>query len=325
MRAIVCSAIAEPPALVLGDLPTPQLGPGELRVRVRAAGVNFADTLMVRGKYQARPEFPFVPGMEMAGEIDGLGAGVTGFAIGDRILATSENGAFAEFARVRASDCAKIPDTMDFATAATFPIVYGTAHGGLAWRANLQPKETLLVLGAAGGVGLAAVEVGKAMGAFVYAATSDAARGEIALSHGADTAIDYVAADMREVVRKLTNGKGVDVVFDPVGGTAFDAALRATAWEGRIVVVGFAAGKIPQIPANLLLVKNIAALGFFWGSYRTHAPARLKASLETLLGWWSQGLLKPRVDARFKLADTAHALAHLTERKGTGKAVIEIA
>jgi len=325
MRAIVCSAFADPPVLALGDLPIPELGPGEVRLRVRAAGVNFADTLMVRGKYQTRPDFPFVPGMEMAGEIDGLGAGVLDFAVGERVLATAEHGAFAEFARVRAADCAKIPDTMDFATAATFPVVYGTAHGGLAWRAALQEGESLLVLGAAGGVGLAAVEVGKAMGAFVVAAASDGARGQIAMQHGADTAIDYASEDLREIVRQITNGKGVDAVFDPVGGSAFDAALRATAWEGRIVVVGFAAGQVQQIPANLLLVKNVAALGFFWGSYRRHDPARLKASLDTLLGWWAQGLLKPRVDARFKLEDAALALAQLTDRKGTGKTVIEIA
>jgi NADPH2:quinone reductase len=325
MRAIVCSAFADPPRLSLGELPVPSPGPGEVRVRVRAAGVNFADTLMVRGKYQSKPEFPFVPGMELAGEIDGLGPGVAGFAIGTRVLGTVEHGAFAEFAIARAVDCAAIPEKMDYATAAAFPIVYGTAHGGLAWRADLKSGETLLVLGAAGGVGLAAVEVGKAMGAHVYAATSDAARGAIAMAHGADTTIDYAREDMRAVLRTLTKDKGVDVVFDPVGGPAFDAALRATAWEGRIVVVGFAAGAIPQIPANLLLVKNIAALGFFWGSYRTHGPERLKKSFDTLIGWWTQGLLKPRVDKRFKLADAVHALAHLTERKGTGKTVIEIA
>jgi NADPH:quinone reductase len=325
MRAIGCAAFADPPVLRLGDLPIPSPGPGEVRLRVRAAGVNFADTLMVRGKYQAKPEFPFVPGMEMAGEIDGLGVGVSGFAVGTRVLATAEHGAFAEFAIARASDTVVIPDAMDYATAAAFPIVYGTAHGGLLWRANLQAGESLLVLGAAGGVGLAAVEVGKAMGAIVYAGTSDDARGRKAMAHGADTAINYATEDLRNVARTLTHDKGIDVVFDPVGGPAFDAALRAIAWEGRIVVVGFAAGHVPQIPANLLLVKNAAALGFFWGSYRRHDPARVQASLATLIGWWQQGKLKPHVDARFKLADAVTALAHLTDRKGTGKAVIEIA
>ncbi|MBI3507065.1 MAG: NADPH:quinone oxidoreductase family protein [Proteobacteria bacterium] len=324
MRAVLCSAFSDPPQLMVGEIPVPSPGPGEVRVRVRAAGVNFADTLMVRGKYQSKPEFPFVPGMELAGEIDGIGAGVSGFAPGDRVLGTLEHGAFAEFAVVRALDCAKIPAAMDYAIAATFPVVYGTAHGGLAWRANLRSDETLLVLGAAGGVGLAAVEVGKAMGAYVLAAAGGADRGILATQHGADAAIDYVAEDLRETVLKITQNKGVDVVFDPVGGPAFDAMLRASAWQGRIVVVGFASGHIPQIPANLLLVKNIAALGLFWGAYRKHDPARVRESLETLLGWWEEGKLKPLVSERFALADAGRAFAHLSERRGTGKIVIEV-
>jgi NADPH2:quinone reductase len=324
MRAVLCSAFGDPPHVMLGEAPVPAPGPGELRVRVRAAGVNFADTLMVRGKYQAKPEFPFIPGMELAGEVDGIGAGVDGFAPGERVLATMEHGAFAEFAVVRAPDCAKMPAAMDFATAAAFPVVYGTAHGGLAWRAGLKESETLLVLGAAGGVGLAAVEVGKAMGAFVLAAAGGPERGRLAMAHGADGAIDYLAEDLRTTALKITQGKGVDVVFDPVGGTAFDAMLRATAWEGRIVVVGFASGHIPQIPANLLLVKNVAALGLFWGAYRKQDPARVRASLVTLLGWWAEGKLRPLVSERFALADAGRALAHLAERRGTGKIVIEI-
>ncbi|MBI1244895.1 MAG: zinc-binding dehydrogenase [Alphaproteobacteria bacterium] len=324
MRAVLCNAFGDPPQLTLGEIPVPTPGPGEIRVRVRAAGVNFADTLMVRGKYQARPDFPFVPGMELAGEVDGIGADVADFVPGERVLATLEHGAFAEFAVVRALDTVKIPEAMDYVIAATFPVVYGTAHGGLAWRAGLRTDETLLVLGAAGGVGLAAVEVGKAMGAYVLAATRSSERGILAMAHGADTAIDYVAEDVRTTVLKITQGRGVDVVFDPVGGAAFDAALRATAWQGRVVVVGFASGHIPQIPANLLLVKNVAALGFFWGSYRRHEPERIRASLETLLGWWSEGKLKPLVSERFALSNAALALAHLSERRGAGKIVIEV-
>jgi NADPH:quinone reductase len=302
MRAILCSKFADPPELALGEVPVPEPGPGQVRVRVKAAGVNFADTLMVRGTYQAKPALPFVPGMEFAGQIDALGPGVKGFAPHQRVLATVEQGAFAEYALARAADCAPLPGGMDDATAATFPIVYGTAHAGLDWRAGLVRDETLLVLGAAGGVGLAAVEIGRAMGAKVIAAAGGAERCALAQAHGAHAAIDYSREDLREAVAKLADGRGIDVVFDPVGGELSATALRCLGWEGRLIVIGFAAGKIPQIPANLLLVKNIAAIGLFWGAYRARNPDRLAASLDTLLGWWDQGALKPFVSERDPLA-----------------------
>ncbi|MCM0020805.1 MAG: NADPH:quinone oxidoreductase family protein [Tagaea sp.] len=324
MRAILCAKPADPPELVLGDIPVPEPGPGQVRIRVKAAGVNFADTLMVRGTYQARPPLPFVPGMELAGQIDALGAGVKGFAVRQRVLATVEHGAFAEFALARAADCAPLPGAMDDATAACFPIAYGTAHAALEWRAGLRRGETLLVLGAAGGVGLAAVEIGKAMGARVIAAAGGAERGALALSRGAETAIDYKREDLREAIKKLTGGAGVDVVFDPVGGDVSDAALRCLGWEGRLIVVGFAAGRIPQIPANLLLIKNVAAIGLFWGAYRARNPDKLAASLDALLTWWDEGALKPLVSARFKLAQAGEALQRLAKRQARGKTAIEI-
>jgi NADPH:quinone reductase len=324
MRAILCAKPADPPELALGELPVPEPEPGQVRVRVKAAGVNFADTLMVRGTYQARPTLPFVPGMELAGQIDALGPGVKGFAVHQRVLATVEHGAFAEYALARAADCAPLPGAMDDATAATFPIVYGTAHAGLEWRAGLRRGETLLVLGAAGGVGLASVEIGKAMGAKVIAAAGGAERCALALSRGAEAAIDYKREDLREAVKKMTGGAGVDVVFDPVGGDMSDAALRCLAWEGRLIVVGFASGRIPAIPANLLLIKNVAAIGLFWGAYRARNPDKLAASLDALLSWWDQGILKPMVSERYKLARAGDALERLAKRQARGKIAIEI-
>jgi NADPH:quinone reductase len=324
MRALLCSRFADPPELTLGEIPTPEPGPGQIRIRVKAAGVNFADTLMVRGLYQAKPAFPFVPGMELAGTIDALGQGVKGFSVHQRVLATVEHGAFAEYAVARASDCAPIPGSMDDATAATFPIVYGTAHAGLDWRAKLQRAETLLVLGAAGGVGLAAVEVGRAMGARIIAAARGLDRCALAQAHGADVTVDYSKDDLRESVKKFTGGEGVNVVFDPVGGDMSDAALRALAWEGRLVVVGFASGRVPQIPANILLIKNIAAIGLFWGAYRKHNPERLAASIDALLSMWERGALKPLVSERYKLAQAGEALNRLATRQAKGKIAIEI-
>lgn len=324
MRAVLCSRFADPPELALGEIATPEPKPGEVRIRVKAAGVNFADTLMVRGTYQAKPAFPFVPGMELAGTIDALGPGVKGFSVHQRVLATVEHGAFAEYAIARAADCAPIPGSMDDATAAAFPIVYGTAHAGLDWRAGLKRAETLLVLGAAGGVGLAAVEVGRAMGARVIAAARGLERCALAQAHGADVTVDYAKDDLREAVKKFTGGEGVNVVFDPVGGDIADAALRCLAWEGRHVVVGFAAGRVPQIPANILLIKNIAAVGLFWGAYRKRNPERLAASIDALLSMWERGALKPLVSERFKLAQASEALARLTQRQAKGKIAIEI-
>ncbi len=322
MRAVVCRELSGPQSLKVEEVPDPKPGPGEVAIDVAAAGVNFADTLMVTGKYQEKPELPFTPGLELAGTVTALGTGVTGVAPGDRVIGLVDRGAFAEVALVRADEVYPIPDSMDFDIAAGFPITYGTAHGALVWRAELQPGETLLVHGAAGGVGLAAVEVGKALGAEVIATAGGPEKLEIARAHGADHLVDYRSEDIRERVKALTGGRGADVVFDPVGGEVFMASLRAVAWGGRLLVIGFAAGKVPEIPANLLLVKNLAVLGLYWGAYRQKGPDLLRAQFETLTRWHAEGRLEPLVSHRLDLAEAAEALDLLLTRKATGKVVL---
>ena len=258
MRAVVCRELRGPDALELADLPTPEPGACGVRIRVRAAGVNFADSLMLAGRYQEKPPLPFTPGLELAGEIEAVGAGVRGLERGQRVLAVVSHGAFAEQAVARAEDVVPLPDDMDDVTAAGFAIAYGTAHGALRWRAGLHAGESLVVHGAGGGVGLTAVECGKAIGAVVIATARGEEKLAVARAHGADHAVDSDDPDLKGRLRELTDGRGADVVYDPVGGAVFDASLRAIAWEGRIVIIGFASGQVPQIPANLLLVKNAA-------------------------------------------------------------------
>lgn len=323
MRRIVCREHGEPDRLQLErDSPVPEPAAGQIALDVAAAGVNFADTLMVAGSYQATPELPFTPGLEVAGRVRALGPGVDGPAPGTRVLAILDAGGFAEVAVAQAADVFPIPDAMESATAAGFPITYGTAHGALVWRAGLKAGETLLVHGAAGGAGLAAVEVGKALGARVIATAGGDEKTAIAARHGADHTIDYRSADIREAVKELTGGAGADVVFDPVGGEVFDASLRAIAWCGRIVVVGFASGTVPQPKANHLLVKNVAVLGLYWGSYRGRAPELLRRQFEDLFAWVREGRLQPLVGATYPLDRAVDALADLKARKATGKLVL---
>jgi NADPH2:quinone reductase len=322
MRAVLCKAFGPPESLVVEETPSPALREGAVRVAVHAAGINFGDTLMIEGKYQEKPPFPFTPGFEIAGEVVEIGAGVTELKQGDRVMGTSENGGYAEEAAVPAGNLSVIPDAMPYDVAAGFPVAYGTSHGALDWRAHLQPGETLLVHGAAGGVGLTAVEIGKAMGATIIATASTPEKLEIAKRHGADHLIDYTKEDIKERVRALTDGRGADVVYDPVGGDAFDASLRSIAWEGRIIVIGFAGGRVPQIPANLVLVKNCDIIGFYWGSYRKRKPAVVRDSYRQLFGWWSEGKLKPHISDRFDLAEVATAMRVLRERRATGKVVL---
>jgi NADPH2:quinone reductase len=286
--------------------------------------VNFADILMVAGRYQEKPAFPFVPGFEVAGTVRDVAAGVKGVQAGDRVIGLCDSGGYAEEVVCAAHEVFVMPEGMDFAAAAGFPIAYGTSEIALRRRGDLHPGETLLVLGAGGGVGLAAVEVGKALGARVIAAARGADKLALARAHGADAAIDYATEDLRDRVKELTGGAGADVVLDPVGGDAFDAALRATAWEGRVLVVGFAAGRIPQVPANLLLVKNIAATGVFWGAYRKRDPHALRDSFTRLFTWWRAGKLKPHISHRLSLAEAPRAMQLLGERKATGKVVLEV-
>jgi NADPH2:quinone reductase len=289
---------------------------------VHAAGVNFADTLIIEGKYQEKPALPFTPGAEVAGVVVELGEGVTTPRRGERVLATVGWGGYAELVAAPAERVTAIPDSMEFAVAAGFPLAYGTSHGALDWKARLQPGETLLVHGAAGGVGLTAVEIGKTMGATVIATASSAEKLAVAKAHGADHLIDYVRENFRDRVKELTQGRGADVIYDPVGGEVFEQSLRCIAWGGRIVIIGFASGKIPQIPANILLVKNCDAIGYYWGSYRKHRPELVRRSYEKLLGWFEAGKLRPHVSHRLPLEEAGRALELLKTRAATGKVVL---
>ena len=322
MRAVLCKELGGPEKLVIEDVPAPPLRDGAVRIAIHAAGVNFADTLLIAGQYQDRPPLPFIPGMEVAGVITELGTGVSGLKLGDRVLSSVGRGAYAEEVVVEADSAHPIPAAMDFVTAAAFPVAYSTSHGAFAWRGRLRAGESVLVLGASGGVGLTAVEIAKAMGASVIAAAGGAEKLAVAKRAGADHLIDYTREDLRERVKALTGGRGVDVVYDPVGGDAFDQSLRSIAWEGRIIIIGFAAGRIPQIPANLVLVKNIDVIGFFWGSYRRYKPELQAQSFQQLFRWYEEGKLKPHVSHRLPLAEVAQALDLLKTRKSTGKVVL---
>lgn len=304
-------------ALDAEDIPAPNPGPGEVLLKISACGVNFADTLMVKGTYQATPPYPFAPGMEVCGTV----VAGEGLPHGMRVAAMIGAGGFAEYAVAPVRACVPVPDHMPDAHAAGFLVAYGTAHLGLAHRARLTAGETLLVLGAAGGVGLTAVEIGKLMGARVIAAARGPEKLAVAKAAGADELIDTSTEDLRARVKELG---GADVVWDPVGGTLFSQALRATRAGGRILPLGFASGDVPQIPANIILVKNIDIIGFYWGAYATLELALMVSSLKTLFEWYGAGKLKPHISHEVPLADAGHALELLTQRQATGKVVVVI-
>lgn len=322
MRAVVCRNWGSPRGLTVEEMAEPAMIEGGLRIAVAAAGVNFADTVMIEGRYQNKPPLPFAPGMEVAGRVVETAPGVKGFKAGDRVFAKLDYGGYAEEAVADARFTWPIPKGMDMTAAAGFAVVYGTSHLALTDRAGLKAGETLLVHGAAGGVGLTAVEIGKKLGATVIATASSPSKLAVAAEHGADHLIDHTAEDVRTRVLELTGGRGAEVVYDPVGGAAFAASLRCVAWGGRIIVIGFASGTIPQVPANILLVKHIGVLGFSWGTYRLHRPDLLTDSMATLLGWYAEGALKPRVSMTFDLAEARKALDALIGRKSTGKIVL---
>ena len=323
MRAVVCTTFDGIDALsCVDDAPEPPMTEGAVRLKVHAAGINFADTLMCKGEYQVKPPFPFSPGLEVAGEVLEVAPGVTRVKPGDRVMATVHYGGYASEAVTDASTVYAIPDNLDFISAAAFPIVYGTSHVDLRDKLKLQAGETLLVHGAAGGVGLTAVEIAKKMGATVIATAGGPDKLAVAKEYGADHLIDYREEDIRQRVKQLTDGRGVDCVYDPVGGSAFDASLRCTVQGGRILVVGFASGTVPQIPANILLVKNLSVLGFYWGAHRVLDPDLLEDSFGELLGWMAAGDLRPHVSHVFDLADVKDAMNMLLSRKSTGKVVL---
>ena len=323
MKAIRCRAWGAADTLRLEEAESPKLQPHQVRIRVRAAGVNFADTLMVGGRYQVKPPFPFTPGLEAAGEVLEAGAAVANLRAGQRVLAVLRSGGgYAEEIVLDAAAAVPIPAAMDFVTAAAFPVAYGTSHFALTHCGHLRAGETLLVLGAAGGVGLTAVEIGKAMGARIIAAAGGVEKLEVARSRGADELIDYRTESLRDRVRALTDGKGADVVFDPVGGDAFDQALRAVNWA-RMLVIGFAAGRIQAVPANLILVKNISVIGVVWGAQSERDPVLISRNLAELLRWWEAGRLRPLVAKVFPLAEAGVAMNALLSRQYAGKIVLE--
>lgn len=322
MKALVCRTHGGPETLQLEDVPAPEAGPGQVVVAIEAAGVNFPDTLIIQGKYQYRPELPFSPGAEFAGKVKSIGAGVTRFALGQPVAGLVTWGAFAEEIAVDADRLMPLPAGADPKVAAAFGLTYGTTYHALKDRAHLQPGETLLVLGAAGGVGLAAVELGTLMGARVIAAASSDEKLATCTAYGAAACINYEREDLRDAIRSLTDGRGVDVVYDPVGGRFTEPAVRGLAWKGRLLVVGFAAGDIPRIPLNLVLLKGAALMGVFWGDFSKRERALNAANLAELLAWVSSGRLKPLVSATYPLARGAEAIAHLAGRHALGKIVI---
>jgi NADPH2:quinone reductase len=322
MRAIVVDRWMEPSELAVREVPDPKIGAGQLGVDVKAAGCNFFDILIVKGQYQVKPPFPFVPGGEIAGVVSEVGAGVTGFAKGDRILASAPMGGYAERIAIPAAFAHRMPDAMSFEEGCGFPIVYPTSYAGLVYRAALRPGETLLVHAAAGGVGLAAVQIGKALGAKVIATAGGPDKVKIALEAGADAGIDYVAEVFALRVKELTSGKGADVIYDSVGGDVFDKSLKCIAWNGRLLVIGFAGGTIPTVAANRILLKNVAVTGLHWGAYAKNEPQRIPETFAALFRLYEEKKLHPVVYKTYPLDAAAEALAALGSRKTHGKVVL---
>ena len=321
MRAVICRAWGAVETLTVEDVAPPAPGRGQVLIEVKATGVNYADSIMVAGKYQTRPAFPFSPGLETAGIVAACGEGVTRFVPGDRVMAILAYGGLAEMALADEAETFAVPDAMPFDEAGAFPIAYMSSHVAIRWQGRLEAGETLLVLGAAGGVGLTAVEIGKAMGARVIAGASTADKLAVARERGADETVNYATEKLTERVLALTGGKGADVCFDPVGGELFDAALSALGWGGRMLLVGFVGG-IPQIPANRLLVKHRAALGSSLRYFRWHAPDKLRRTVDELLGWYGEGKLRPCITHRLPLGKSVEAIRLLTDRKAHGKIVV---
>jgi NADPH2:quinone reductase len=321
MRAVICRAWGEVDDLRVEEVAVPTPGPDDVLIAVKATAVNYADALMTAGRYQTKPDLPFSPGLETAGIVAACGARVTKFKPGDRVMAILAYGGLAEMAVAPASETFAIPSRMSFEEAGAFPVAYISSHVAMRWQGRLEPGETVLVLGAAGGVGLTAVEIGKAMGARVIAAASTAEKLAVARERGADDLVNYSTEKLTERVMALTDGKGADVCFDPVGGELFDSALSALGWGGRILVVGFVGG-VQQIPANRLLVKNRSAMGTSLRYFRWHAPEKLRASVDELLRWYEEGKLKPCISHRLPLEKSVEAIRLLTDRRAYGKVVV---
>jgi NADPH:quinone reductase len=324
MKAVLSEVVGPPEALVVREVPTPEPGRGEVRVKVHAAGVNFPDTLIIEDKYQFKPPRPFSPGGEAAGTVDAVGEGVGAVKVGDRVIAMTGHGAFAEYLIAGESRVIPMVGDMPFDVAAGFTMTYGTSHHALKQRARLQPGETVLVLGAAGGVGLTAVELAKVMGARVVAAASSDDKLELCRQYGADDVINYSTEDLREGIKR-TCGRGPDVIYDPIGDKYAEPAFRSIGWNGRYLVIGFAAGEIPKLPLNLALIKGASIVGVFWGAFTAQEPELHQANMRELLTWYAEGKLKPHVSEHFSLDDGPKAIRWMMDRKAKGKVVLTVA
>jgi NADPH2:quinone reductase len=323
MRAIRCHHYGPPESLVLETLPDLRPGPNEVVIDVRAASVNFPDVLVIQNLYQMKPELPFTPGAEFAGVVREVGANVERIKVGARVAAYTAQGAFAEQALASEAACIALPDHIDFASASAITLAYGTSHHAVLDRGALKASETMLVLGAAGGVGLAAVEIGKALGARVIAAASSPEKLALCVEHGADATIDYRRENLRERIKALTDGNGPDVIYDPVGGDYTEPAFRSIGWRGRYLVVGFANGEIPKLPLNLALLKGASIVGVFWGQHVQREPELASAALQQIFGWIKEGRLRPHITKRYSLEQAPDALRDMASRRVTGKIVIE--
>jgi NADPH2:quinone reductase len=323
MKAMLCTEFGPPESLKLTELPSRPVGKNQVRVAIHASGVNFPDTLIIQGKYQFKPEMPFAPGHEVAGDIVEVGEGVTQFKKGDRVIAMIGHGGYADEVVTDVGSLLKMPDNMSYIDGAAFTMTYGTSYYALKQRGELKPGETLLVLGAAGGVGLAAVELGKVMGAKVIAAAGSDEKLELTKKFGAESTINYSKEKIRERMKELTeNGRGADVIYDAVGGDAFDEAIRSINWLGRLLVIGFASGRIPSLPANLALLKSCDVRGVFYGAWRARDPKDAAQNFKEMLDWYSQGKIKPHVSMTFPLEKSAEAMQALLSRKATGKIIL---
>jgi len=322
MKAVLCKELGPPEKLVVEEVPSPSPAKGQVVVSIKACGVNFPDTLIIQGKYQFKPEMPFSPGGEVAGIVKEVGEGVSKPKPGDRVIAFNTWGGFAQEMVVDAERTIPMPPSMDFATASAFVLTYGTSYHALKDRAELKAGETLLVLGAAGGVGMAAIQLGKALGARVIAAASSDAKLMVCRENGADEAINYGTEDLRTRIKALTSGKGVDVVYDPVGGPYSEPALRDMAWKGRFLVVGFAAGDIPKVPLNLALLKGCSIVGVFWGAFTKNEPERNRENNWELMSLFEAGKIRPRIHATYPLERAAEALNEVVNKRVTGKVVL---